>query len=173
MEIKLEPEDHKIIANMVAELVYERMLKKPARNYVDGGFEDENALAVEIEKTATEKVRELVTEEVKTQIAEVVTKRVTQILDTGLPIYDSYGRIQETATVEAYLRQMFERKVPQGYDTPKLSVVEKFVKDHLENEMGKSMKGELEAAKVQLKQAVDGLMKEKLAATLKRALGLD
>lgn len=173
MEIKLEPEDHKIIANMVAELVYERMLKKPARNYVDGGFEDENALAVEIEKTATEKVRELVTEEVKTQIAEVVTKRVTQILDTGLPIYDSYGRIQETATVEAYLRQMFERKEQRGYDKPNLTMVETFIKNHLEGAMNHFMGSELKAAQEQLKQAVDGLMKEKLAATLKRALGLD
>lgn len=170
MEIKLEPKDHEIIASMVAEMVYERTLQRPARSYDHDG--DHTSLSADIAKTATEKVRELVTEEVKTQIAEVVTKRVTEVLDRGLPLYNSYGQVTETANVETYLRQMFERKESRGYDKPNLTMVEAFIKDHLQGAMNKFMGDELKAAQEQLKQAVDGLMKEKLTSTLKSALGL-
>jgi DNA helicase IV len=119
----------------------------------------------------------LIRDHVESRLRELTDERVgaivQDVIENGVPETNNYGEpTGKRISVRGRIMEFFEKKHSRGYNRPSTSEFEELVKGQLDRNLSKAFSVELKAAQEQIRSAVDGLIKEKLTATLKSALGL-
>lgn len=121
---------------------------------------------------AKQAVQDSVDEAVRAAAGEIVREKVEPIIDAqlkeGWPVTDSYGRPNGRVTVESLVAS--ELTKADNYDRE--SWINKQVKAQISKLVDAALKAELDAARAKLRAELDGVLKAKIAETIRDAVGL-
>lgn len=121
------------------------------------------------EKLIDQKIKDLVSEEAK----QLVAARINKILDEGWVKHDHFGnKAGELITVHSILAKELSQKSSERYGEPEYTTIQRLAKKAAAELLEKSFAAELAEAKAAFRAQVDELLKGKLVASLKEALGL-
>lgn len=144
--------------------------------YGRGGDEEgghRNGLVKEINRRVEAKFDQIAADAFKEAVNTEATARIQAILDEGWQETSTWGeKTGKRVTIREMIVEKLGEKVGQGYDRPGKSLIRHLVGEAVKGALGKELAAELEKAKNEIRDAVDGLIKEKLTETLRAALGL-
>jgi len=136
------------------------------------GSEYRDGIDERIDAAVKSRVAKLALAGVEAAIRDGVANEVRAVIASGWPTTNSYGEPTGKVTTlkERIVAVLTERG--SGYGSKNESLVEKLVREAVAGELGKALKAEMERAQAEIRASVDGLVKERLAETLRAALGL-
>lgn len=137
------------------------------------GSEYRDGIDERIDAAVTSRVTKLALAGVETAIRDGVAEEVRAVIAAGWPTTNSYGEpTGKMTTLKERIVAVLTERQGSTYGNKNESLVEKVIREAVAGELGKALKAEMERAQAEIRASVDGLVKERLAETLRTALGL-
>ena len=150
----------------------EQLVDAIAQRLINGG-EYHAGLEDRVQEAVEARVRKLELAGIDAAIRDQVADQVREVIASGWPTTNSYGEpTGKVTTLKERIVSVLTERQGANYGHTNESLVEKLVREAVAGELGKALKVELDRAQAEIRAAVDGLIKERLAETLRASLGL-
>src|SRR5687768_11012019 len=161
MKIEISEGDREWVVRQAVELLL----------HGDGG--DDQGLQREIRRQVEAGIAKLTTRAFEEAVQRQVGERIQAILDAGWKQTNHYGEpTGTTVTVRELILEKLNTPVGDRYNGGTKPLVKHLVDEAVNQALRQQLGKELARAQEEIRAAVDGLIKEKLAETLRSALGL-